>query len=116
MSLSLYMDEHVDRAITDALRDLNIDVLTVQDEHREGLHDIEVLRRARELNRVVFTYDDDFLRVAANFIENAEEFAGLLYLKSGSLPIRQAIDELYLIAGVYEPEEIVNDIVYLPLK
>ena len=62
MSLILYMDEHIDSAITDGLPRRNIDVITVQDEHREGAPDDVVLDRATELERVLFSRDSDLLR------------------------------------------------------
>jgi predicted nuclease of predicted toxin-antitoxin system len=55
------MDEHIHRAITIGLRLRGIDVLTVQEDGRAGVSDPLVLDRATELNRVLFTQDDDFL-------------------------------------------------------
>ncbi|HEY4564743.1 MAG TPA: DUF5615 family PIN-like protein, partial [Thermoanaerobaculia bacterium] len=46
MSLALYMDENVPRAITGGLRLRGIDVLTVQEDGLSGLADPEVLDRA----------------------------------------------------------------------
>ncbi|MCZ6632842.1 MAG: DUF5615 family PIN-like protein [bacterium] len=37
MALLLYMDEHVPRAITNALRDRGIDVLTTQEDGRDAI-------------------------------------------------------------------------------
>ncbi len=50
--IRLYMDENVHGTITSGLRRRNIDVLTVQEDHRSGLPDPEVLDRAIELGRV----------------------------------------------------------------
>ena len=61
MSVAFYMDENVPADITRGLRDRGVDVLTVQDDGREGSADPQVLDRATELGRVVFTRDQDFL-------------------------------------------------------
>lgn len=55
MTLALYMDEHVRRAITNALLLRLVDVLTVQDDGRTGVTDEVVINRATELGRVIFT-------------------------------------------------------------
>ena len=54
------MDEQVPSAITRGLRSRGADVVTVQDESREGDDDEAVLDRAEELGRVLFTRNDDF--------------------------------------------------------
>ncbi len=64
MTLAFYMDEHVHRAITNALKLRTVDVLTVQDDGLTGAVDDIVLDRAIELKRVIFTQDDDFLVIA----------------------------------------------------
>lgn len=60
MSLTLYMDEHVHGAITTGLRLRDVDVLTVQEDDRSGFPDPEILDRATQLCRIVFTQDRDF--------------------------------------------------------
>ncbi len=52
--IRLYMDENVHGTITAALRKRGIDVLTVQEDHRAGLPDPEVLDRATDLDRILF--------------------------------------------------------------
>ncbi|MCZ7666945.1 MAG: DUF5615 family PIN-like protein [Chloroflexi bacterium] len=53
------------------LRLRNIDVLTAQDAHMLGASDEEHLKLATHLNRVVFTNDDDFLKLQAAGFEHA---------------------------------------------
>jgi len=59
MSIALYMDEQVPLAITNGLRQLGIDVLTVQEDNRSGYADPILLDRATELGRVMFSQDED---------------------------------------------------------
>jgi predicted nuclease of predicted toxin-antitoxin system len=65
MSVGLYMDEHVPRAITEGLRLRGVDVLTAQEDNRRRASDSELLDRATELGRILFTQDSDLLREAA---------------------------------------------------
>lgn len=54
MSVKLYMDVHVRRAVTDGLRVREVDVLTAQEDGSAELEDPALLDRATELNRVLF--------------------------------------------------------------
>jgi len=54
------MDEHIHLAITVGLQFRDVDVLTVQDDGRKGMPDTVILDRAMDLQRVVFTQDEDF--------------------------------------------------------
>ncbi len=69
MTVRFYMDEQVPRQITLGLRLRNIDVLTVQEDDRAGLDDPNVLVRAIELERVLFTRDDDFFAIVNAYLE-----------------------------------------------
>jgi predicted nuclease of predicted toxin-antitoxin system len=61
MSIALYMDQHVPRAITNGLRLRGVDVLTAHEDGTSELDDASLLDRATELKRVLFTQDDDLL-------------------------------------------------------
>jgi hypothetical protein len=49
------MDENVDGSISNGLRKRGIDVLTVVEDGRMGAPDSEVISRAQELERVLFS-------------------------------------------------------------
>lgn len=66
MSLGLYMDVHVPRPITRGLRRRGVDVLTAQDDGAARLPDAELLGRAREQGRLLFSQDEDLLRKPSN--------------------------------------------------
>ena len=55
MSLSLYLDEHVDPAILRELRSLGVDVLSVQEDLRAGATDLDLFERCIALGRVMFS-------------------------------------------------------------
>ncbi len=65
MSVKFYMDVHIPRSITTALKLRGVDVLTAQDDSRITATDSQLIDRATELNRVILTFDDDFLSEAA---------------------------------------------------
>ena len=78
--ISLYMDQHIPRAITVGLRLRGIDVITAFEDKASEMNDSDLLNRASELGRALFTQDNDLITEAA------------------------------------EPDELVNTVVFLPLK
>ncbi|MFZ0548719.1 MAG: DUF5615 family PIN-like protein [Candidatus Promineifilaceae bacterium] len=64
--IALYMDVHVHRAITNGLRLRGVDVLTAQEDGYRTASDAQLLDRATDLNRVLFSQDDDLLAEAKN--------------------------------------------------
>lgn len=64
MTVALYMDEHIHRAITTGLRLRGVDVLTAQDDGRRQVPDHVLLDRATELRHVLFSQDEDLLAEA----------------------------------------------------
>jgi len=89
--------------------------LSVQEDGKMGIADNLLLDRATELNRVVFTQDDDFLKEASLRQEKGKHFAGIVYAHQEKLPTGKCIDDLELIAKVYEPKDMHNRVEYLPL-
>jgi hypothetical protein len=115
MSIALYMDENVHRAITSGLRVREIDVLTVQEDRRIGFPDSKILDRATELKRVLFTQDDDFLAEAnCRQLENIA-FFGIIYAHKLRISVGDCIRDLEIIAKAANLEELANRVEYLPL-
>jgi hypothetical protein len=110
------MDEHVESAITEGLRGRGVDVLTVQEDGRDGIDDPQLLNRANELGRTLFTRDRDLLVEATRRQRNGEDFAGVIYGHLLLVAIGDCVRDLELIAGVCEPEEMANQVQYLPLR
>jgi hypothetical protein len=115
VSVRLYMDVHIRRAITDGLLLRKVDVLTAQNDETAELDDPELLDRATELGRVLFSQDDDLLREAKRRQQSGELFSGVIYAHQLNITIGQCISDLELIAKASEPEEWTNCTVYLPL-
>ena len=115
MTLRLYMDVHVRDEITDALRLRGVDVLTAQEDGTARLDDPALLDRATGLGRVLFTQDQDFLVETSARQHSGRHFAGVIYAHQLNITIGQCIDELELVAKVYEPVDISDQMLYLPL-
>jgi hypothetical protein len=115
VSIKLYMDVHVRRAVTHGLRRRGVDVTTAQEDDNAHLADDLLLDRANALGRAVFSQDDDMLREARSRQNHGEPFAGVIYAHQLRITTGQAIRDLELIAKVYEPEDLENRVDYLPL-
>ena len=115
MAIRLFMDHNVRRPITAGLRLREVDVLTAFEDGSEELADPEILNRAGDLDRVLYTEDDDFLTEGATRQSHGIEFTGIIYAHQ-SLQVRICIDDLELIAKASEPEDLRSQVLYLPLK
>lgn len=110
------MDEHVPRAITDALLKRGIDVLTVQEDGLTSESDLRVLNRAAELQRVVFTRDEDFLIEASRRQRAGEDFVGVVFAHQLRVSLSICIADLELLATATDPQEHKSHVQFLPLK
>ena len=115
MSIAFYMDENVHRGITDGLRIRNVDVLTVQEDGRTGFRDPVILDRATELERVLFSQDDDFLTEATRRQQERKNFSGVVYAHKLRVSVGDCVRDLEIIAKAAYPEELANRVQYLPL-
>ena len=110
------MDVHVRRPVTTGLRRREVEVMTAQEDGTSQWDDDELLDRAMEVGRVLFTQDDDLLQEAARRQRRGRAFAGVIYAHQQNITVRRTIEDLELIAKVCEPEELANRVVFLPLK
>lgn len=82
MSIGLYMDVHIPKAITIGLRLRGVDVLTAQEDGTITLSDADLLERATELGRTLYPHDDDLLAEAHARLSLGRNFAGVILLAS----------------------------------
>lgn len=115
MSVTLYMDENVPRQITVGLRLRDIDVLTVQEDGRAGMADPQVLARATDLQRVLFSRDDDLLALAHQRQREGIAFSGVVYAHPQRISIGDCVKDLELIAQACTLTDALNQVQYLPL-
>lgn len=100
------MDVHVHSAITAGLRRRGVEVLTCQQAGLDRADDESILAYALANNWVVFSQDDDFLKICAT---PDLKHNGLVYSHKRN-PISRILSGLVLICEVLEPEEMANHI------
>ena len=115
MSVALYMDVHVRRAVTNGLRTRGVDVLTAREDGTARWPDDRLLDRAGELGRILFSQDDDLLAEAEIRQRQGRQFAGVIYAHQLAITIGQCVKDLELIAKAAEPEDLINRVEFLPL-
>jgi len=115
MALGFYMDVHIPRAITIGLRLRNINVLTTQEDNTTRLEDYSLLKRASSLERILVTFDEDFLSIANEMQRNGESFSGIVYCHILNITIGQCIKDLELISNIYSSDEMMNRVEFLPV-
>jgi Domain of unknown function (DUF5615) len=115
LSIPLYFDEHVPRAVALGLRLRGIDVITVQDDDRRGIADPLLLDRATELGRPLFSQDEDLLAEAQLRQKSGHHFSGVIYAPQLRVTIGICVRDLSLIAAAMDPHELENHVEYLPL-
>lgn len=115
--LPLLSDENFNGDIVRGLflRQPHLDLLRVQDVGLREVDDPAILDWAANNGRIVLTHDratmPDF---AYNRLLRGEQMSGLFVIND-RMPIRQAIDELLLLAACSEQEECKGIVLYLPL-
>jgi predicted nuclease of predicted toxin-antitoxin system len=106
--VSFYTDEHVSRAVIQGLRHRGIDVLTVPEAGQMGASDEEHLALAQREGRVIFTQDDDFLKLAAAGLPHA----GIVYARQNH-SVREILHGLRLVYEVFSAEEMGGQVEFL---
>jgi hypothetical protein len=96
------------------LRKRGIDVLTAQEGGTDRLSDRALLARATALERLLVTYDQDFLALGRRCQVQGEHFCGSIFVDA-ALAIGQSIDDLELLALAEPPERLANQVRRIPL-
>ena len=106
--LRFYTDENVSWAVISGLRRRGVDVVSTLDADMLGKLDEEQLALASEHGRVLFTHDEDFLRL------HSQEFphTGIVYTHQTS-SISKMIRGLMLVYEVLDPEDMIGHLEYI---
>lgn len=92
MSIGLYMDQHIPKAITDGLRLRGVDCITALEDNAATMDDPDLLDRTTALGRALVTSDKDFpCREADKRLAAAIEFAGIIYTHPLRVSVRAAL-------------------------
>ena len=115
MSVALYMDVHVRRAVTVGLRMRGVDVLTSQEDGTTRLSDPDLRDRASSFQRVLFSQDDDLLVEATRRQHAGIPFVGVIYCHQLRLSVGGIIENLEILAQCLNPPDFDNRVEFLPL-
>lgn len=112
MRIRLLLDEDVQLGLAKALRDRNIDVLSVHDIGRKGLTDEEQIEFAAANGRTIFTYNvRDFIRLHRQFINQGHGHQGIIVSKQ--LPIGETLRGLLNLMDALSAEDMANRLEFL---
>lgn len=104
-----YLDQHIPGAVVNGLRQHGIDVLSAQEAGRCRLPDPGQLAFATVQDRVMVTFDPDFLA-----LHNAgTPHTGIAWCPATKYRIGRLIQMLILLHGVVDRDEIKNRVEYL---
>jgi hypothetical protein len=106
--VKFYTDEHVARTVVRGLRNRGIDVLSAPEAGLLGAPDEAHLARAEAETRVLFTQDEDFLRLHAAGVPHA----GIAYARQGT-PTGDIIRGLMLVRDVLPADEMRGHVEFL---
>ena len=115
MAITLYMYHHVPRAITEGLRLREVDVITAWEDGTSEFDDPALLERATELGRALFSQDDDLLVEATKRQRSGLPLCGVIYAHQLRVSIGECIRNLELIVKAGELEDLIGQVVFLPL-
>ncbi len=116
MTWPLYMDHHVPRAVTSALRRRGYDVQTAAEDEAEEEDDAILLERATQQGRIFVTQDRDLLSLAEQWRTENRPFFGVVYSPQQRLTYSELIEWLELVASVLREDEVENQIIFLPMQ
>ena len=108
-TIRFHLDENVNGAIADALRRRGIDVTTTPEEGMIASSDEVQLAFALSQGRVIFTQDDDFLRLNQASVSHA----GIVYCRQNTRSIGEIVRALILMWELLEPEEMLGHVEFL---
>jgi len=108
-TIKFHLDEHCDPAIATGLRLHGVDVTTTPEAGLRSAQDEEHIAFGLTTDRVIFTQDEDFLRLNAA----GANHRGIAFCYQQTRSIGQVIAGLLLIWEVYEPDEMVDRVEYL---
>lgn len=107
--IQYYLDQHIPGAVVSGLRQHRIDVLSAQEAGRCGLSDADQLAFATAQERVMVTFDPDYLA-----LHNAgTPHAGIAWCPATKYRVGFLIQMLILLHGVADRDEMKNRVEYL---
>ncbi|MCI0637704.1 MAG: DUF5615 family PIN-like protein [Gemmataceae bacterium] len=103
------MDQHIPASVSQGLRRHAIDVLTCQEAGRCGLTDADQLAFAKAEQRVLVTFDTDFLALHQSGVQHE----GIAWSPEQKHGVGQLIQALLLVHGVLDRADMQNHVEFL---
>ncbi len=114
--IAYYADINVHGDIINGLRLRGIDILRGQDDGYDGRSYPDVIDRATELGRVLFSHDQDMMRETKSRLIAGIPFSGIVYADLLKVTIGICVTDLEYMAKVGMPDDFVNQLRYLPVR
>jgi hypothetical protein len=109
MPLSLLCDEHIPYAVVDGLRIRGIDAVSVQGVGLRSAIDLFILDAGGRQGKVIYTCDDDFLRLH----NTGNQHAGVFYHHPRKYAIGEAIQIVALACEAFSVDDMRNHVEFL---
>jgi len=111
--IKIYTNESVPVAIAEGLKRRGIDAQSCQDVENYGLTDEQQLDYACKNEFVIFTHDDDFLKLSARYIAQGKRHPGIIYSHQRNYSLGECIRRIKLVVDILSPVEMRNHIEFL---
>lgn len=113
--IRFFLDEDTIKAsLIQALRNADLDVVTVADVGRLGYSDEDQLLWAIEQKRVIYSFNiGDFCRLHRNFMVQEISHTGIILVSQQQYSIGQQLRGLLKLASQYSAEDMVNQLLFL---
>lgn len=108
-AVRFYLDQHIASLVARGLRQRGIDVLTAEEAGRCGLPDSDQLEFAKIEQRVMVTFDADYLQLAASGVEHF----GISYCHATKYSASQLLQILLVLHGVMDRDAMQNQVEFL---
>lgn len=107
--IQYFFDQHISSVVARALQRRGVDVLTAHAAGRCGFPDSEQLNFAAVQQRVMASFDSDYLALHQCRVKHA----GIAWCPASKYSDRQLIQLLYLLYMVSDRDEMLNQVEYL---
>jgi hypothetical protein len=107
--IRFHLDENVNNSVAKGLRRRGISITTTSEENLIGAADEKQLAFASSQNRVLFTHDDDFLRMHQANVAHT----GIVYCHKDTRSIGEIIEALSLVWEWLTPEDMIAQVEFI---
>ena len=109
MPLSLLCDEHIPYEVIEGLERQGVDAVSVQQIGLDATDDSLIMVVAKQRSHVIYTYDDDSLRLSSSGIQHS----GIFYHHPLKYSIGEAVRTVALACHALSAEEMVDRVEFL---